>query len=859
MQLLKCEITNFGKLHDYSHDFKNGLNVFCEVNGYGKSTLMCFIKSMFYGLKKADRENYKPWNGGVFGGKITYESGGETFTISRTFGEKESEDKAELLNSTGSPQKANNLGARLFNLDAEAFERTAYLPHKLGTENFDGMTTKIHALLESSSDALKYEKEKVELNKTIAALNATKTGEIEVLKGKLSKIQSKLELCNLAQTRADEKKEEILSIESEIADTKKTYARIEEELRLYNESETHNAVVKAYKNYAKSVELKRAELEKLKTFFQNFTPTLEEIEEQKNTLERANELNGEIKALRSQISAIKLKSVEKPQFENFYTENIIENSSKNAKSEVAASKNKQHSQAVNDEDVISSTEEEIEKNSNQTSSINAQSALVNTTKKKSKTVPICLVFIILGLCGVVGISALFILEFVPLLTTIITLGAIVALEILLLIIMIVSMTSKKGKNKNTASEEVAAAKNLFIQGENNVKSNINSGENASENTAQKAFNFAQQNSETTFARDEKNTQISADEQQLRENKSTSSAYSAESLSPVIIDSVPDFDIEAHIKAEEARKSKAENAYNLAVAKFEMIEAENVEKRALIKELEEKIVELSTAQNTAISSVNEFIGNFENNGGSPSKILNDLGVKLYNLTSYANELKTLEKDLVKYKKDNEVAASEKFISSYKGRTITAIKADESKIKDSLTAQNESLTQAKVAEAKLRSETHELTSLSSENTDLEKQLKNALDRLSDTRQALVKLESEYTTLQKEYLPNMVKNFTKYVTKLSNITSIQMDKNFNILIEDAGHLRELSSYSSGYKNIFEFCRRLALVDLMFKDNKSFIILDDPFVNLDSKHLQEAKELVKNIASDFQVVYFTCHESRV
>ena len=51
MKIIKCHIENFGKLHDQSFDFKNGLNVISRENGFGKSTLATFIKVMFYGFE----------------------------------------------------------------------------------------------------------------------------------------------------------------------------------------------------------------------------------------------------------------------------------------------------------------------------------------------------------------------------------------------------------------------------------------------------------------------------------------------------------------------------------------------------------------------------------------------------------------------------------------------------------------------------------------------------------------------------------------------------------------------------------------------------------------------------------------
>lgn len=47
MKLLQCKIENFGKLSDVSFDFSEGVNTFCEENGWGKSTLANFTELCF--------------------------------------------------------------------------------------------------------------------------------------------------------------------------------------------------------------------------------------------------------------------------------------------------------------------------------------------------------------------------------------------------------------------------------------------------------------------------------------------------------------------------------------------------------------------------------------------------------------------------------------------------------------------------------------------------------------------------------------------------------------------------------------------------------------------------------------------
>ena len=55
MRLVKCYISSFGKLKNFTYYFSDGLNTIKENNGWGKSTLATFIKAMFYGLNCGKR------------------------------------------------------------------------------------------------------------------------------------------------------------------------------------------------------------------------------------------------------------------------------------------------------------------------------------------------------------------------------------------------------------------------------------------------------------------------------------------------------------------------------------------------------------------------------------------------------------------------------------------------------------------------------------------------------------------------------------------------------------------------------------------------------------------------------------
>ena len=75
MKLLSYYIENYGKIHDQDGNFSEGITSYCEQNGFGKSTLVSFLKAMFYGLSSytaatkgfVDRLHYYPFSGGKFG------------------------------------------------------------------------------------------------------------------------------------------------------------------------------------------------------------------------------------------------------------------------------------------------------------------------------------------------------------------------------------------------------------------------------------------------------------------------------------------------------------------------------------------------------------------------------------------------------------------------------------------------------------------------------------------------------------------------------------------------------------------------------------------------------------------------
>lgn len=96
MQIKHLKINGFGKLRDKEINLKEGINIVYGKNESGKSTLLKFICSMFYGLTKnknggtiPEVEKYEPWNSEEFSGKIAYQlDNQEAYEVYRDFKKK---------------------------------------------------------------------------------------------------------------------------------------------------------------------------------------------------------------------------------------------------------------------------------------------------------------------------------------------------------------------------------------------------------------------------------------------------------------------------------------------------------------------------------------------------------------------------------------------------------------------------------------------------------------------------------------------------------------------------------------------------------------------------------------------------
>lgn len=287
MILLECYIENFGKLTHISHSFTEGMNVFCQDNGWGKTTFASFIKAMLYGLPASrsknlfenERVRYQPWQGGGFGGWLAFEAKGKRYRVERMFGAKESADSFALIDlSTNTPSDDYEdapLGEALFGIDADGFERSTFISERSDYVKADYSDVQAKLVnLRDFEDADKALKRLAERKKFYRPTSTR--GEIVDLQNEQYRLENEL-----ADAEKATKEYERLSHDIEAWDKKqKSLLKESDTLREALDKIAQNRLQEAYAQHTKELTLALADAEQqLQTANAMPLPTEERIKE----------------------------------------------------------------------------------------------------------------------------------------------------------------------------------------------------------------------------------------------------------------------------------------------------------------------------------------------------------------------------------------------------------------------------------------------------------------------------------------------------------------------------------------------------------------------------------------------------
>lgn len=151
MLIKRLELRSFGKFKNKTVALSDGFNLIYGGNGAGKTTIMDFIRLMFYGrcgsdrsrdISKSPRKKYMPWDGSPMSGAAEFEYAGRTYLLSRTFGKTPSADSVTLFDVTRGENLPiddvnfkDSIGARFFGMELDEFERTVFISDRIGSDS----------------------------------------------------------------------------------------------------------------------------------------------------------------------------------------------------------------------------------------------------------------------------------------------------------------------------------------------------------------------------------------------------------------------------------------------------------------------------------------------------------------------------------------------------------------------------------------------------------------------------------------------------------------------------------------------------------------------------------------------------
>lgn len=160
--------------------------------------------------------------------------------------------------------------------------------------------------------------------------------------------------------------------------------------------------------------------------------------------------------------------------------------------------------------------------------------------------------------------------------------------------------------------------------------------------------------------------------------------------------------------------------------------------------------------------------------------------------------------------------------------------------------------------------EIDKLNDEEIEL-KEKSEELDRQNEKAKLLEQtryyLNEAKVSFVNRYSEPITNNFRKYFELLdgNGAANYSFDANTNLNILSEGKIRKPEAFSRGMRDLAGIAFRMSLTEAMYKAEKPYLIMDDPFVNLDDTRINGALKLIDNISQDFQVIYFTCSSSRV
>ena len=268
MKIKNIKVNAYGNIENKDINLEEGINIIHGANESGKSTLLNYIISIFYGISRnkdgkalSDYEKYKPWNSNEFSGRISYKlENGEKYEIFRDFNKKNPKiynDKLEDISDRFETDKKD--GSKFF-IEQMGIDKQMYLSTVVSTQeevrldekNQNMLIQKIANLAGTGEDNVSYKKALIKLQEKIRdeiGTNKTSQKPVNIIEKEIVEINNKIletEKYRSRKYEIDAEKEQILSELKELEQQKQILQELQNSMK--NEEETKNRLEIREKN-----------------------------------------------------------------------------------------------------------------------------------------------------------------------------------------------------------------------------------------------------------------------------------------------------------------------------------------------------------------------------------------------------------------------------------------------------------------------------------------------------------------------------------------------------------------------------------------------------------------------------------
>lgn len=879
MRIRQCRIENFGKISDAVFDFTDGANVICQENGWGKSTLASFIRIMFFGFENANRQDklinerkrYLPWQGGIYGGSITFEADGTEYIMRRVFGRKEKDDEFELREAaTNLPSDAytSNIGEELFQIDGASFRRTVFLSQQdCEAGSTDAIHAKLGNLVENTDDINNFQTVYDRLkDRTNKMTPSRKTGSLNKEKTMIADMENALreeETMNRSIREVEERREDQLekrkNLDKEIQEWQNRQAKLSESLDLGMKK-------KEYENHQTACEQAKRELSSCRQAFPDpgHIPSSDQVEdwqerdrqcgeyrremsenwlsdEEKNTYERMKrQLKdqipteedmetmeaawGECSELRIELLAGQLTPAEEKEWETLM---------------------ERYPDGVPDVTEIQHIRDKWEEAKRRQEGLTAKRVALAAIEKVSDShkAPSYVPLFVMGLLALaVGITIGYLFDVLLGIAAGVVVGIIPAGAFFLIRKAGVSKEEEEGEDNHTQlqlAKEIAEDEETIQRDKEHVIAFLNKyGCLPQEETVLPELGMLSADGMKYQNLSARKQFMDGGEKRLRYE--TLHQTLSDFMKLYYEEDIPEGRWASQLSTLKEQIRNFHRWEPKAAAYGEAKQKYDNERYELLDELRSYGFSERDSMRTLLQQIRDMVNRY-----TSAKAVYDKAQEVLSAFEKINDIEQIRKAQELEDEDSLAQMNTRLTACREERDAVTelIDSYDKQLQD----YQEQLDELLVQKVELR--------------ERKEKYQEDLKKYQLLLQTMDYLQRAKDNLTARYIGPVQNGFERYYQLISGqeADGYQFDASTKLTVDELGMPRETRFFSEGCRDLAGICTRMALIDAMYEGEKPFVIMDDPFVNLDDAKTEKALQFLQEISKEYQVIYFTCSGSRV